>query len=246
MKKIEEKQKRSKLNEGRDYGIGFSILKPNSDKTKFETFLPFTACRDYLNDFSYVEHVKKEIGSIHGYNHKLLNCFNKNHYFYLGVNTLNYNSGNSWNNREDALTILINNFKNLELLLNTIENKINLFKTRTSIELDEDVLIIKSPSYWNKSTALISVYTLLIRCYFNLKLDTKKDLISQLENHSCFITADNYMKKGCISFLTGKNFSQYKNVDYSKLKIESNSQIHNFGITGYFKKIKNVNADIEE
>lgn len=238
MKKIEEKQKRSKLNEGRNYGIGFTILKPNSNKTKFETFLPFTACRDYLNDFSYVEHTKKEIGSIHGYNHKLLNCFNKNRYFYLGINTLDFNNGGPWNGKEKALEQLVNNFKNLELLLNTVEDKINLFKTRTSIELDEDVLIIKSPSYWNKSTALISVYTLLIRCYFNLKLDTQKDLIKQLENHNCFIGADNYMKKGCISFLNSENFNRYKNVDYSKLKIQSNSQIHNFGISGYLNILK--------
>ena len=71
MKKIKELQKRSKLNEGRNYGVGFTIL--NKKGSKFETYLPFTACRDYLNDFAYVESTKKEIGEIYGYNHKLLN-----------------------------------------------------------------------------------------------------------------------------------------------------------------------------
>ena len=75
MKKIKELQKRSKLCEGRNYGVGFTIL--NKKGSKFETYLPFTACRDYLNDFAYVESTKKEIGSIYGYNHKLLNCFLK-------------------------------------------------------------------------------------------------------------------------------------------------------------------------
>jgi len=77
MKKIKELQKRSKLGEGRNYGVGFTIL--NKIGSKFETYLPFTACRDYLNDFAYVESTKKEIGEIYGYNHKLLNCFDNNH-----------------------------------------------------------------------------------------------------------------------------------------------------------------------
>ena len=55
MKQIEEKYKRSSLNEGRNFGLGFAVLKPvNKTKTKFETENAFTACRDYLNDFSYV------------------------------------------------------------------------------------------------------------------------------------------------------------------------------------------------
>lgn len=248
MKKIKELQKRISLNEGRNYGIGFSVLKPINNKTKFETFLPFTACRDYLNDFSYVEHNKKEIGSIHGYNHKLLNCFNNKRTFYLGVNTLNYNNGGPWINKDNALNILINNFKNLELLLNTIENKINLFKTRTSIKLDEDTLIIKSPAYWNKTTALISVYTLFIRCFFNIDFKKGDDILDKMENHQCFIMSDNMMKKNCIEFfkLNTKNLKKISKINYSEFKIEESKDVHNFGISGYLKKIKNINADIEE
>lgn len=246
MKKIEELQKRSSLNEGRNYGIGFSVLEPNSTKTKFKTYLPFTACRDYLNDFSYVEHTKKEIGSIHGYNHKLLNCFDNKRFTYFGVNTLNYKGvGGKWLPKEEATEILKNNYKNLELLLNMIEHKIGLFKSRTSISLDEDTLIIKAPSYWNKSTALISVYTLLIRCYFNIT-NLDGTLIEMLTNHTPFINADSMMKKKCIDFVKLNNYKNISNIDYNSLNIVSSSEIHNFGISGYLKKIKDKNADIEE
>ena len=89
MKKIKELQERSKLNEGRDFGVGFTIL--NKKGSKFETYLPFTACRDYLNDFAYVESTKKEIGQIYGYDHKLLNCFDNKNIVYFGVKTLHRN-----------------------------------------------------------------------------------------------------------------------------------------------------------
>lgn len=239
MKKIEELQDRKSLSEGRNFGIGFSILKPNSISTKFKTYLPFTACRDYLNDFTYVESTKKEIGQVYGYDHKLLNCFNNKRFFYFGVNTLNYNHSGSWNEKEKATKILINNYKNLELFLNKIENKIELFKSRTTIRLDEDTLIIKSPSYWNKSTALISVYTLFIRCAFNINFSENDEVLKSFKDNKCFINADSMMKKPCINFLELTNYKKISNIDYDEINIKSSNQIHNFGISGYFLKFKN-------
>jgi hypothetical protein len=195
MKQIEEKYKRSKLSEGRDHGLGFAILKPvNKTKTKFETENAFTACRDYLNDFSYVEWIKKEIGSIYGYNHKLKNCFDGKRLFYLGVNTLNYKGGSLWTQKEEGLSILISNYKNLEKFLNKFEEKLNL-KNRTTIILDEDTLILKAPIYWTKTTALISVYTLLIRCYFNVSDFTDDNFEEVLKNHNTFMSGDKYYIK---------------------------------------------------
>ena len=149
MKKIKELQKRSNLSEGRDFGVGFTIL--NKKGSKFETYLPFTACRDYLNDFAYVESTKKEIGEIYGYNHKLLNCFDNKNIVYFGVNTLHYKGGNNYDKFDELQNILINNYKNLELFLNRIEDNLGV-KIKTSIELDEDTLIIKCSKFWVKST----------------------------------------------------------------------------------------------
>lgn len=239
MKKIKELQKRSKLSEGRNFGVGFTIL--NKKGSKFETYLPFTACRDYLNDFAYVESTKKEIGEIYGYNHKLLNCFDNKNIVYFGVNTLHYKGGKNYDKFNELQKILINNYKNLELFLNRIEDNLGV-KIKSSIELDEDTLIIKCSKFWVKSTPLISVYTLLIRCYFNTDLEGNS-IVDILKNNVPFINADSMMKKSCINFyeLYLKNKSKFINPDYNGyglVKDNNPGLIHNFGIDGFIKKLK--------
>jgi len=233
MKKIEEKYKRSSLNEGRNFGLGYAVLKPvNKTKTKFETENAFTACRDYLNDFSYVEYTKKEIGSIHGYNHKLKNYFNNKRLFYIGVNTLNYKGGGNWQPREEAEKILISNYKNLEKFLNKFEEKLNL-KSRTSITVDEDTLILKAPIYWSKTTALISAYTLITRCYFNVSDFTNETFEEVLKSHKPFIKDDSYYINNCVKLYNNPKV-KYDSLNYNSLNVESTSAIHNFGISGFF------------
>jgi hypothetical protein len=235
MKKIKELQKRSTLGEGRNYGIGFSIL--NKIGNKFETYLPFTACRDYLNDFIFVEKFKKEIGTAYGYNHKILNCFENKRFFYIGVNTLCFNYGGTWNKQEQAKSILIANYKNLESFLNKIEDNLK-FKSRTTIEIDEDTLILKVPIYWSKSTPLISVYTLLIRCYFNVP---DNFIISEenLNTHKPFIEADNYFVKSCVKYFKNIKTVDFENVDYNSYNVVHTNwgSVHNFGIQGFLGKI---------
>ena len=239
MKKIKELQERSELNEGRNYGVGFTIL--NKKGSKFETYLPFTACRDYLNDFAYVESTKKEIGKIHGYDHKVLNCFDNKNIVYFGVNTLHYKGGGNYDKFDELQNILINNYKNLELFLNRIEDNLGV-KIKTSIELDEDTLIIKCSKFWVKSTPLISVYTLLIRCYFNTDLEGNS-IVDILKNNVPFINADSMMKKSCVNFyeLYLKNKSKFINPNYNGYDLVKNNNpglIHNFGIDGFIKKLR--------
>ena len=239
MKKIKELQKRSKLSEGRNYGVGFTIL--NKKGSKFETYLPFTACRDYLNDFAYVESTKKEIGKIYGYDHKLLNCFDNKNIVYFGVKTLHRNNGGKYDKFDECQKTLVDNYKNLQLFLNEIEAQSDI-KIKTSIELDEDTLIIKCSKFWVKSTPLISVYTLLIRCYFNVT-EIDKPIIDILKSNKPFINVDSMMKQPCISFyeLYLKNKSKFTNPDYNSyglVKDNNPGLIHNFGIDGFIKKLR--------
>lgn len=238
MKKIKELQDRKILSEGRDYGIGFTIL--NKVNKKFNTYLPFTACRDYLNDFSYVESSKKEIGHVYGYNHKLLNCFENKNKVYFGVNVLHKNKGiGNYDKFEECQKILIDNYKNLESFLNKIENDLKI-KIKTSIKVDEDVLIIKCSKFWVKSTPLISAYTLLIRCYFNIE-NANQSIGDILRNNKPFINADSMMKQPCIDFydMYLKNKDKFTKPKYNNyIKIKYNTEIHNFGIYGFIKKLK--------
>lgn len=234
MKKIKELQHRSHLAEGRNYGIGFSILK--KIKSKFETYLPFTACRDYLNDFMYVEKYKKEIRTVYGYRHKLLNCFRYKKFFYLGVNSLDFKHGGSWLLKNEAKLILINNYKNLELLINNFENMLSL-KTKTTITIDEDTLIFKVPIYWSKSAPLISIYTLLIRCYFNVP----DNFILNKENldlHKPFIEEDKYYIKLVGIFFKEMITTDFININYELFNITTTNSIHNFGIQSCLDKLK--------
>jgi hypothetical protein len=235
MKKIKELQKRSTLGEGRNYGIGFSIL--NKIGNKFETYLPFTACRDYLNDFIFVEKFKTEIGTAYGYNHKILNCFENKRFFYIGVNTLHYNGGNNWNLKDEATSLLIANYKNLKSFLNKIEDNLK-FESRTTIEVDEDTLILKVPIYWSKSTPLISIYTLLIRCYFNVS-DNFVINEENLNKHKPFITDDNYFVKSCSKYFKNIKTVDFENVDYNSYNVVYTNwgSVHNFGIKGFLGKI---------
>lgn len=240
MKKIKELQDRSKFNEGRDFGVGFTIL--NKKGSKFETYLPFTACRDYLNDFAYVESSKKEIGKIHGYDHKVLNCFDNKNIVYFGVNVLHYKYGGNYNKFDELQKILINNYKNLELFLNRIKTNLGI-TIKSSIELDEDTLIIKCSKFWVKSTPLISVYTLLIRCYFNVDLTIFNTTADILKDNKPFINDDSMMKKPCIDFyeLYLDNKDKFINPDYNGYGLEHQGNpglIHNFGIDGFIKKLR--------
>ena len=239
MKKIKELQQRSKLCEGRDFGVGFTIL--NKKGSKFETYLPFTACRDYLNDFAYVESTKKEIGKIYGYDHKILNCFDNKNIVYFGVKTLHKNNQGNYDKFDELQNILINNYKNLQIFLNRIETDLNI-KIKTRIELDEDTLIIKCSKFWVKSTPLISVYTLLIRCYFNTDLEGDS-IVDILKNNIPFINDDSMMKRPCIDFyeLYMNNKNKFINPNYNGYGLVQENNpglIHNFGIDGFIKKLR--------
>ena len=239
MKKIKELQQRSSLSEGRNYGVGFTIL--NKKGSKFETYLPFTACRDYLNDFAYVESTKKEIGSIYGYNHQLLNCFDKKNIVYFGVKALHRNNGGEYDKFDECQKTLVDNYKNLQLFLNEIEAQLDI-KIKTSIKLDEDTLIIKCSKFWVKSTPLISVYTLLIRCYFNTDLEGNS-IVDILKDNIPFINDDSMMKRPCINFyeLYLNNKDKFINPDYNGyglVKEGNPGLIHNFGIDGFIKKLR--------
>ena len=240
MKKIKELQKRSTLGEGRNYGTGFSILNKIDDN--YETFLPFTACKDYFNDFIYCESEKTTIGTAYGYNHKVLNCFDGKQEFYLGVNTLHYNNSNDkkFTQFDEHSSFLINNYKNLESFLNSIEKLLELPQL-SEIELDEETLIIKAPIYWVTNSPLISVYTLLIRCFLNITTEElTKSLDVIFESHKPLIQADNYMIVHCKTFYNTivKDKSIFVNIDYKKLNISQTYEVHNFGIVGFITKLK--------
>lgn len=237
---IHELQDREKLSEGRNFGVGFSILK-KINKNDFETYLAFTACKDYLNDLVYIEKTKKSFNSdVHGYNHKNQDIFDNKRYFYLGVNILHYNKGKDWDKSEEAKEKLYNNQENIVKIINLLEDKINLFKSRTKFEKIDNIknknnkaLIFKVPTFWIKYPFLISLLTLYIRCFFDIK-EIKEGFYN---NYKCFIIGDSYYVGNISKFFKIK---KYKNINNYKYDYGVNDlyDIHDCGIKWWLNTIK--------
>lgn len=228
MKKIIEKQKRSILNEGRNFGVGFSILK--KVKSNFETLIAFTACKDYLNDIIYSETNNVEVSKIHGFYYEYQNLFKFKRFFYLGVKSLHYTYQN-WKQFEECDNLIKTNYKNVEKVLNIIEDKLNL-KTKTTVELDEETLIFKVPIYWSKSTQLISLYTLIIRCFINIT-DEQINNFDKIDlQYKCLIDADNFLFHNILKVLENPTLNYMED-------ITNKVHPHNIGIDFFFKKLSN-------
>lgn len=232
MIKIKEKGSRKKLNEGRDHGIGFTFLK-KINNTEFESYFPFTACRDFLNDFTYIEAFKDlEFPEVYGFKHNYTGDFNRKHYFYLGVNCLHYNGSRTFDNFDECLNLLINNHLNLLKVIHYFEEKFNL-KNKTKLIVTDDCLIFRAPKFWMKSTPLISLYSLIIRLYFNIGIKDNENILEILTNHKPFLQSDSYYTKYTLCALENLNLNYIK-IEYP----QRGNAVHNFGIHGFLLQNK--------
>ena len=241
---IKEKFKRSALAEGRNYGVGFAILKKIS-RYSYETLLPYSACKDYLNDLSFKNFYNKRVSfKIHGYTATKMECYNNSHkYFYLGVKMLKYNSGAAWTRSAKATTLMLSNSSNLINILNKLEDKLDLDTRRiTLFEYDDKNIILKVPAFWMKKTYLISMLTLAIRIYFNTtKEDTEKDFLTFVKDHVPFMQVDAYNSANILKFLNLELSGKAVMVNYpdKDLTADNSSTIHNAGICGFVKYVNN-------
>lgn len=214
------------LGEGRNYGFGFSFLKKVKEN-EYETLMPFTACKDYLNDFVYVEITKKPLSKVYGFKHKYTGIFENQEYFYLGITALDYINGTAWKGKLDLEDKLNSTFKNLILFLNKLEEFFKLDKFTEFEYLEDNILILKVPIFWSNFNFLISLYTLYIRCFVNItKEELQKDL-KELINRESYLKEDLMLLKSSsrwIDFLP--DLLEYKYSDKPDAY-----KIHNFGIS---------------
>jgi len=239
--KINEIQNRNALMEGRSTGMGFSILDKKS-KYNFETLVPFTCCKDFLNDISFVENsgIYKNM-CVYGFSYSKTNLFKNKKYFYLGINFL-HGKTTTWRDKEEADITLNKNKNNLINTINKIETKLNSFKSRTTIYAKVgDTYIFKCPIFWMKYTFLISVYTSIIRLYFDFKSSAKYNsryFIKRLLNHKTFILSDRYYRKEVCNFINIYNKKLIKDFKYPFNKKSTEVEIHNYGIKTWLESLK--------
>jgi hypothetical protein len=213
------------INEGRLVEMEFSFLE--KQKTKFVTTMPFTTCKDFLNEKVFAEKYKKELIKIYGFSASYKKLFeNKN--CYLGFKIRD----------EEKLNheLLINNSENILYLINHIEelfefkSKSSLIVTSTNQKIPKTVFILDLEPTWVTSTFLISMLSYLIRIGFELK--TKKNIfeikVDDIKSNTKKLTLSSF--KARIEILV-KN----KNIDDKFINEESKA--HDVHTKGFFRLI---------
>lgn len=185
MKLIDE-QKRSKLAEGRNYGVGSGFAKIDGDNVI--TVMPITACKDFLNDFVYTENTNKPYKR-HGFHTPYkLGVFNeekKECYLVFGVLKLGVYLGD-YNGYDRDCKTLESNYKNLEKFLNSFEEKFKL-ENRTEItKLEDNRFLAKVPLFWAKATYRISLYGLLLRVGISYTHGDVMDFLNNIDNNDIY------------------------------------------------------------
>lgn len=234
---IEDNFDRKILAEGRNFGFGFSILEKSEDN-KYKTLMPFTACKDYLNDFVFVERMNKPLDEIHGFKHKYTGKLQEQEFFYLGVKAVHYKGGAIYKKFEDIKSALETNQVNLLNFLHKLEEYFNV-QTRTEIDnYLEDTLILKVPIFWTDFSFLISLYTLLIRGFANITEDELKNDFKDIiiNKNNPVIIGDNMLLKGLIKLVNSVKIENL--LDYTYPDNADSSTIHNFGISSRLNQIK--------
>lgn len=160
MIKIINNQDREKLCEGRDHGLGFAFLKNTTGET-FETVQPISPCKDYLNDVVYAENTGNNCGA-YGLEYTPTKCFKPTKSF-MAMQVCDYqNGGGKYKGIKKELQ-LMEDLHGLNEYINKFEEMLGI-KHRSKIsKIEDNLFFITLPTYWCRSTYLISMYSLLIR-----------------------------------------------------------------------------------
>lgn len=240
---IEDTFDRKVLGEGRNYGIGFALLTPTENG--FKTILPFSACKDYMNDVVYIENTTNKLGKVHGFEHEYTGVYKDKDCFYLGVKAVNYNNtGKTWEPLKKASKTLLTNTENLLTIVNKFEDSVKVSKERvTLVGNTEDAIIFKLPIVWFSHPALLSAITLCIRCFFNvIKEHTLGSFEKAVVDHSSNIMIKpDSMMIGSLSLFTKITFLKRNLKLEFPIKPSNKNQlpgrIHNGGMVAFMTMV---------
>ena len=166
MIKITDSQNRGILSEGRNYQMGFAFCKKVTDK-KFETVQPISPCKDYLNDVVYSEHTGKKITAC-GLKYEKTGIFGDNAYLAFKIQPRQNDKGyeikqtngvREYNKDKENLS---KNYKNIQTLLNYVEEGLKVEKTKV-VKGSDGTFLAKADKFWTSKIYLTSLYSLLIR-----------------------------------------------------------------------------------
>jgi hypothetical protein len=227
MIKIQDKQDRKVLSEGRNYQMGFAFLK-KLKKDEYETVQPISPCKDYLNDVIYSEVLDQEITAC-GLKYKKHGIFDSEKAYLTmkicppknGFGT--YSNGYTKERFEKDQENLNTNLDKITEVINWIEQQIGVKLSKIS-KANDDMYLIEAPHYWAESTYLISLYTLLLRMaqYWDGK-GTVKDFLNNFPQNNLESNMWNQAKVKLMLFMSGYTVKQ----EFDK---KTGGAIHSYGI----------------
>lgn len=214
--KIKEIHEREVLNEGRSRGMGFAFLKKIKEE-EFETVQPVSPCKDYLNDVVYGEKLHVPV-SVCGLKYNPQKLFDKKSNFYLAAKVMKDKYNSTYDPKPEAKKF-DDNYKNIQKLINWIEDKLGVKHSKISKATDGHYLI-EGDKYWRESTYLISLYTLLIRISIDFNGKNPAKFLNEYEDSDMIWTG---AKKRLFQILKGEKVEQV-------FDPKMGSRIHNIGI----------------
>lgn len=230
--------KRSSMCEGRTTGDAYAFAEIDGDTCTLlhET----TACKDFLNDFAFVENNKTKNFSIYGFPSHYRNYMEGKKHFPIVYQIMDSGTTFEKSRKADELSSaqkkewnhMDKNWENVQAFLNSIEKYLN-FKYKTKVErIEENVWIFHVPLRWMKVHYGISAYTLSIR--MSKYNDTKVKDWTELDKNKITNTGlvSNYPKwKAALQHINENGYVEYRDVSkWIENPQGNNSQIHNNGI----------------
>lgn len=215
MKKLINDHDYRYLNEGRVNGETFAFCKKIDDDT-FETVMPLSTCKDYLNDVVQVENYKlDDFGPVYKFTHEYQNLFKDG--VYLAV---------SYRDRFSTF-----NYKSMTSKASEIENALNLIFNENIVYKMKEGLIIRLNPEFVSSTFYISFCSFYIRALLNENFES--------ENRFYKLSEDNkiVMSYGGI-YKVVENFTVLQlHSDFKYKSNEKSRVVHNDGFFNMFKAV---------
>ena len=156
-----DKQPRSVLSEGRNYGVGYALCKRTG--SHLETVGPISPCKDYLNDEVYSNHTGKPYGAW-GYSAKDRKLWEAGRaYVAFAICAQGARIPSKYPKMDRDLKAILDNWKNVESFLNDFETHCGCPTPTRIIKINDNMYVADADLFWVKWTYLISLYTLMIR-----------------------------------------------------------------------------------
>ncbi len=213
------------LSEGRSYQMGFGFAK-KTDKDTYETVMPVSACKDYLNDIVWSEATDKSI-LVYGLKYEKQDIYDKD-YAYLIISILTYKGGNPYPDYEKDVERLEKNYRKLEAFINSFEETLTEGVFTKIDKIEENKYLVKVPLFFTRGTYLISLYSLLLRA--GQYWDGEQNPEDFLTNFSASLVDTTLVKQATTKLKKLLN-NGYIKQDLEKLG--GSYEVHNCGIISF-------------